>query len=394
MSHVPRNKLDGDFESNINRRADPSYYDEDGRPSRDQGTAYDDDGSDDSNGEGGIDISFEDLLTRRRQTRSKRPVTVRGETPDVNQYEEEERVDLVVGTSILPPYPICQVCGRTIDHVDFVETLMSAGHSHKFIYKFLELVDTKKDCCLGEYNSIFAEVDEESVEIYENILSTVKNMKNLLTTELEIVACSVFYLLTRGVGSRVICHLLQLPQTDFDVLVEGDCPTCGNLVPNKDIVRTLNSDGLPLTHYISFYDIPRQCCMANIIDGNIKTSLINGEVELCDRGVPHEEWDHILCRECGTLIGGLADDSSLYNYGEEGVITIDERQYSPHISSDCIRQAARWGLPMQYGYTCHDVKNQCCRASINNPIVQILASREFDIRRGNQIFCNELVIAK
>ena len=266
--------------------------------------------------------------------------------------------------TILPPTELCGECGRSITCADFIDLARSAGHEPDLMFMLV-----RKDCCMERYKRITPPVHPSRKEHLAKLTTFFSEQKNVMYTDSEKVAMSFYYLQSRGVGVKVISHLLQVPLPPFVVSRSPDCTVCESVVPNKDFIKTLITEGMNSLQHANQYDIPRRCCMEAIINGEIEADVLEDHIAIpvVHRGVPVMEDDYVKCRECRTVIGGCAD------------FPLDK--VGPwHISGDCIRQAARWGLPTEYGFVCHNVRNGCCRSSIINPITQILASEEFDIR--------------
>jgi hypothetical protein len=330
--------------------------------------------------------------------------------------EDEEEVELTedvksVITTLLPHQPICD-CGRTLDHHDFIRFLLMSGWTMSEVEDKLNLLSIRLDCCSAHYQ----EIDQEEIE---EISSKFKKIVKILTSskeemlfdprEIRIVSASILYLLLRGVGSDVICHLLQLPYLKslkkFNAEIPDDmecfrCDTCLTIVPNSEAIKLLFNGGKILSRYVDHYDCPRNCCLRHLkvladeeweqndefTTPDELNGLINSIIISENRGVPTEETDYVLCRDCGTHVGGIADDSDL--------TPIKKREYNPHISGDCIRQASRWGLPMEFGFICHGINRRCCRGTINKGDIRIMPSLEYSKRRENQNFASTFHVCR
>lgn len=298
--------------------------------------------------------------------------------------------------TIMPHHPVCRSCGRSLDHSDFVRFLYYIGFSWSNVRHYVNIINIRKDCCIGEYEGMKCPTKEPFYSDFREIHKSVVEIEDecLFSTEdCVVVAASVHYLLLRGVSERVLCHLLQLPYKKLfsKYELEGDCPTCGCLVPVKDAVSTLLKHGKVIASYINCNDRPRNCCLRAIIDGDIPISPEENE-EFVDelitsesKWVPAEEIDFMMCRDCGTELNGIADDSDLE--------PIETRAHLPHVSGDCIRRACRWGLPMEFGFICHGISRRCCRSTINNADIRIFASEELDKRKRDQITTTSVYIA-
>lgn len=326
-----------------------------------------------------------------------------------------------VATTLLPTYTKCETCTRDLLHDDYIRFLLNAGRTMEYIMSYLDFVLVAHDCCKASYAKIRADWPKAARQKLTVALADIMVELDKMDTTIDVSqdlhgdgetdshrinvanvkADAILYLLYRGVGHGVACRLARTPEVPIPSLTSKDgkvrltgkydgefCPTCDNIVPNQDTIGTLIDKGQKITHYVSQYDIPRRCCIANIKSGVIKHSQVE-EIPLHQRGVPTEEMDFVMCTSCGEHIAGLADDSDLIakNIRDE----IDGIHYGP-ISGDSIRQANRWGLPMQVGYECHSVKNECCRRHILNGDVQIMACDAFDEKTRNQNFAAAMYI--
>lgn len=297
---------------------------------------------------------------------------------------------------ILPVYRKCSKCNYTLVHEDYFLCLLEAGRSLDHLFSVLNFVVLAKSCCKDEYSNLKMTV----IATRKSYLAGIeRELAKLKTTDVDVRADAIYYLLMRGCGVRAACHLTKSPLLNVTAPQKGDCGECGNVIPNKNYVKMLlnerkNSirDGgvvLKLTHYLHQYDIPRDCCMKSLESGKVKTDEFEGEPLLHDRGVPSENTDFILCVTCGTLISGCADDSVLPSL-EVGAPLPPDRD---HISGDSIRQAARWGLPTEIGFICHEVEHECCRRHIKEADVVIMASDAFDEKTKKQTFVRAVYIS-
>ena len=293
---------------------------------------------------------------------------------------------------ILPIYRKCPKCAYDLVHEDYFLCLLEAGRGLDHLLSVLNFVIGRKECCKNEYKSLKIAVKSARAAELSKIQ---KQLEALKTVDSDVRADAIYYLLMRGCGVRAACHLTRSPRLDVKSPLKGDCKTCGNTIPNKNYIKALLNErdktGIKLTHYLSQYDIPRQCCLDHLYDGDIKTEEPLEPLKLVvhQRGVPTENLDFILCTTCGLLISGCADDSSL----PELEIGAPLPPHRDHISGDSIRQAARWGLPMEIGYICHKVYDDCCQSHITCTDVIIMASDAFDEKTRRQNFAHAVYIS-
>jgi len=120
----------------------------------------------------------------------------------------------------------------------------------------------------------------------------------------------------------------------------------------------------------------------------LETKELTDRVYSRVRGVPVDEMDFMMC-SCGTSLSA-SHDSSL-GYSSTSVRT---GKSDHHISGDCIRQAERWGLPMEIGFYCHNVEEICCRMLIRDPSLHYLASNKYNERRSQQNFISSVHLCK
>jgi DNA-directed RNA polymerase subunit N (RpoN/RPB10) len=285
----------------------------------------------------------------------------------------------VVASSILPVYARC-VCGKDLAHDDFILYMLEAGLTRLEIFNALEFISIQLNCCTASYEGLHADVVKSCVKTFGIIADQLEDRRK---------AMAVYYLYNRGVGLGVISHLLRLPTITGITPKKGDCPTCGNIIPNKYEVKQLLNEKKELAKYISMYDIPRSCCVNYIDKKKFAAENLPQKVYSAVRGVPVDEMDFMMCRECGTTLSAIHDSS--LGYSENSVRTGKSDQ---HISGDCIRQAERWGLPMEIGFYCHNVENVCCRKSLRSPSLHYLASNKYNERRTQQNFISSVHLCK
>jgi len=161
-------------------------------------------------------------------------------------------------STILPVYSRC-VCGKELAHDDFILYMLEAGLTRQEIFNSLEFISIQLDCCIQSYEGLHADVVDICKKRFDLINSKLGgDVKR---------AMAVYYLYNRGVGLAVISDLLRVIPLTFLKAKKGDCPTCGNVVPNKNEVKQLLDQKKELAKYIYMYDIPRSCCVNNINDG-------------------------------------------------------------------------------------------------------------------------------
>jgi len=282
-------------------------------------------------------------------------------------------------STILPIYSRC-VCGKELTHDDFILYMLEAGLTRQEIFNSLEFISIQLDCCIASYEGLAIDTSDTCKKIFGVIH---KQLNGDLRKTM-----AVYYLYNRRVGLAVISHLLRVPEITGLTPKKGDCPTCGCIVPNKNEVKQLLNQKKELAKYIAMYDIPRSCCVHNINDDKIVTKKLSYQVRSAVRGVPVDEMDFMVC-SCGTSLSA-SHDSSL-GYSEKSVRT---GMSDHHISGDCIRQAERWGLPMEIGFHCHNVEEVCCRMLIRDPSLHYLASNKYNERRSQQNFTSLVVLCK